>query len=575
MKATSTAAFVFLAASVTGSAGQTARSDAVGERLEREIPRLLESGEIPGMSAAVVLDGGLAWSGAFGIADAATGAPVTNRTVFQAASLTKQVFAYAALRLADRGVFDLDTPLAEYLPYPRLEGEEGYEQITARHALSHSTGLPNWGGDHLELGFTPGDDYQYSGEGYVYLQRTLEHLTGQSLDLLVDQEVIRPLGLTDSWMFWRPEFGDRVAAGHDDWGASNGVQDGLVANAAWSFLTTASDYARLIIAIMDGEGLEDATWSEALEPQIQVASRTQIDTDDKLYWGLGWGIQTGASGRAIWQWGHNGGFRAYLIAFPDRRDAFVYFTNGDAGLSIARDLLGAVGQAAGWQDDEHWALTWLDYETHDSPQRVARRTLVRTFREQGVNAGLEMYEALRAEHPVMVNDPFSAGVGRALNGLGEREAALAVLGRNVELHPRSGNSLSVLGDVQLEAGRYREALATYTRVLEIRPGHVIATRSREWTQEVVSVLDDLPAGPGDPARFVGQYGLRRVTLEDGVLYYQREGNPRYRMYALGDDTFFLEGLGTFRPRFVGEAGTIDRIVGLYVDGNEDVTPRSP
>ncbi len=572
---------IALAALLVGTATPLTAQDGaqtrLSERLDAEIPRLMESAGIPGLSAVVVLDGEIAWSGAFGIADAATGQLVTRETIFQAASLTKQVFAYTALRLADRGVFDLDQPLAEYLPNARLAGQEGYPRITARHALSHSTGLPNWGGEKLELGFDPGEGFQYSGEGYVYLQRTLEHLTGEPLDVFVDQEVLAPLGLSDSWMFWRPEFEERTAAGHNDWGVSGGVPRGREANAAWSFLTTAEDYARIVIALMDGRRLESGTFEEALEPQIQVAARSQIETTDKLYWGLGWGLQLGSAGRAIWQWGSNNGFRAYLLAFPDRRDAVVYFANGNAGLSIARDLLTAVGESAGWPDDEHWALTWLGTEPHDSPRRLASRQLVLTFRDGGVDSGLARYDELRAEHPAVVDGPFGVWVGRALSGLGETESALAVLARNAELHPRSGNARSALGDVQVAAGRYREALETFTRALEVHPRHSVATRGKAWVESAVTALDDPPSVPAAAlGLYVGDYGPRHIRLEGGVLYYQRDGNPRYRLRPLSGDTFLLDGLGTFRVRFARAAdGNVSKIVGLYLDGNEDETPRTP
>lgn len=577
MTNTPAALLILLLGSASALSSQDSGPVDPGSRLDREIPRLMEAGGIPGLSAALVLDGQIVWNGAFGVADEATGQPVTEHTVFQAASLTKQVFAYTALRLADRGVLDLDTPLSEYLDYPRLEGETGYSEITARHVLSHSSGLPNWGGDRLELAFEPGGGFNYSGEGYVFLQRTLEHLTGDALDILVEREVLEPLGLHDSWIFWRPEFETRAAARHDDWGISGGVARIPSANAASSFLTTGEDYARILVAIMEGQGLDPATFREALEPQVQVASRSQIETSDKLYWGLGWGLQMGSAGRAMWQWGHNGGFRAYLLAFPDRQDAFVYFANSDAGLSIARSLLEIVGDAAGWQPDEHWALTWLDYEPHDSPRRVARRDLVDTFRERGVEAGLARYDELYEAQPDLVNDPFSASVGRALGSVGETEAAIAVLTRNVELNPRSGNSLSVLGDVSLQMGRYEEAFEAYSRVLVIRPGHRIAANAQAWTESVIAAIQTPPAvAVADLERFAGDYGPRHVTLQNGVLFYQREGNPQYRLRPLTTDSFFLEGLGTFRVRFVSDAaGKVTKLVGSYVEGNRDESLRTP
>ncbi len=572
----STGIAVARAAAGQAAAAQTP-ADVLSATLDAEVPRLMEAGEVPGLSAALVLKGELVWSGAFGVADAATDQPVTPATIFQAASLTKQFFAYTALRLADRGVFDLDTPLAEYLPYERLEHDPRYRQITGRLVLSHSTGLPNWGGDRLQLNFDPGTGFNYSGEGYVYLQRTLEHVTGEDLETLVEREVLEPLGLANSWMRWHEKFEGRTAAGHDDLGASQGVSKGDEVNAAWSLLTTAEDYARFLIAVMEGRGLESSTLTDGLERQIQVATRPRIDTADKLYWGLGWGLQYGSGGRALWQWGHNNGFRGYFLAFPDRGDALVYFANGDTGMSIARGLLALVADAAGFPADEHWALDWLDYEPHDAPNRVARRQLVRAFREAGVEAGLARFETVRAEVSGEQAEALAASVGRALEDQGLREAAIAILERNVELHPRSANALAALGDERMEAGLYHEALDGYERALALTPGHEGAERARDWLKPAVAALDaPPPVRISSLERVVGDYGPRHITLEDGALHYQRDGNRRYRLHPMSEETFLLDGLGSFRIRIVtDEDGRPTKIVGLYVDGSEDETPRTP
>ena len=558
------------------AAGQTpAGPDA--ERLEREIPRLMEAAGVPGLSIAIISDGRLAWSGAFGVADAATGAPVTRRTVFQAASLTKQVFALTALRLADRGVIDLDTPLSEYLPYPRLEHEPRYRRITARHALSHSTGLPNWGGERLDLSFDPGEGFDYSGEGYVYLQKTLERRTGRDIATLVDREVLQPLGLKDSWMAWRPDFEGRAAARHDEWGSAAGVARGDAQNAAWSLLTTADDYARFVIHLLDGGGLESGTWAAATTPYSQVASRPHLDTDGRLHWGLGWGVQTGRAGRALWQWGHNDGFRAFLLAYPDRRDGFVFFTDGDGGLSIAHAIQDLVAEAAGWEPDDHWALDWLDYERYDAPDRLARRSIVDAFRTDGLDAGLARYESHRAARSAGHAELLGVRAGQALQGMDRAEAAIALLLRNAANYPESALAGRAVADALLEARRYEEAHAAFSVALEKAPSDALAARGIAWIEPILAVRSNPPEmSPERLARYVGDYGPRHVTLTEGRLLYRREAGAPTPLTPIAADLFILESTGTFRIRFAEDAaGRITKIVGLYSDGREDETPRDP
>lgn len=114
--------------------------------LARDIPRIMRISDVPGLSIAVVQNGRVIWTGAFGTLNDSAKTPVDAGTIFEAASLSKPVFAYIVLRLAERGEFDLDRPLFEMLAYPRVAHAERYKRITARMVLSHGTGLPNWGG---------------------------------------------------------------------------------------------------------------------------------------------------------------------------------------------------------------------------------------------------------------------------------------------------------------------------------------------------------------------------------------------------------------------------------------------
>src|SRR5215472_13521939 len=113
---------LLLAAAASQAAGQraphptTVVKDGPGPRLDELVPRLMREGDVPGVSVAVVRDGSVVWHRAFGVKDAGTGAPVDDNTIFEAASLSKPVFAYAVMKLADAGRLDLDAPLTKYLP---------------------------------------------------------------------------------------------------------------------------------------------------------------------------------------------------------------------------------------------------------------------------------------------------------------------------------------------------------------------------------------------------------------------------------------------------------------------------
>jgi ribosomal protein S18 acetylase RimI-like enzyme len=116
------------------------------EQLVDDMPDLMARASVPGVSIAFVRDGRVAWSAGFGTTHRETGGAIGRETIFQAASLSKPVFAYAVLWMVHERVLDLDLDcsLADYLPERFVADDDMLEQVTARHVLAHTTGWPNW-----------------------------------------------------------------------------------------------------------------------------------------------------------------------------------------------------------------------------------------------------------------------------------------------------------------------------------------------------------------------------------------------------------------------------------------------
>lgn len=108
--------------------------------MERLVRELMASARVPGVAIAVIRDAAVAWHRELGVRDVESRTPVDERTIFELASISKTVFAYAVMQLVDRGVVALDTPLVKYTPDPILTGDARLNAITARHVLSHTTG---------------------------------------------------------------------------------------------------------------------------------------------------------------------------------------------------------------------------------------------------------------------------------------------------------------------------------------------------------------------------------------------------------------------------------------------------
>ena len=339
--------------------------------LERLIPKLMEEAIVPGLSIALIQDGKLLWRQGFGVKDSASKEAVDDDTVFEAASVSKTVFAYAVMKLCEKGVIDLDTPLTKYTPERFLEGDPRLELITARHVLSHTSGFQDWrsGEAPLKIHFTPSENFLYSGEGYNYLQSVVTHLTGRvnlkdcaryeadlevcatDIDSYMKRNLLEPFGMSSSGYVWNDRFEKHAAAPHDSQGkpvAKNQPKatDAARYASAGGLHTTPTDYARFLIEIVDPKEndafrLSKKSLQEMLRPQVKLDEQQKIDGASA--WALGWAIQERENGNVIVHSGGQAGFRSLAMASVDRKSGFIMLTNGDnGGKVIYNQTLGEV-----------------------------------------------------------------------------------------------------------------------------------------------------------------------------------------------------------------------------------------
>lgn len=437
-------------------------------KLNSDIPALLERSDVPGMSIALIRDGKMIWSKGFGVSNVVTRKPVTTTTIFEAASLSKPVFAYAVLRLVDEGKLDLDTPLNRYLGNNYdVVNDDRINLITARHVLSHTSGFPNWrdndGTKNLLIHFNPGEKWSYSGEGMVYLSRVVEKITGLRFEAFMQRYALQPLGMTASSYIWRNRFDTLKAYRHDMLGALSGrnqppnaKEDTLHddGNAAASLQTTPEDYAKFIIAILNGTGLKESTWQQMLTPQARVDTKYPA-----IAWGLGIGLETMPEGIWFWHWGDNGGAKAYVTAFLPGKDAVVYFADGSNGLSFTKEILDdAIG-------GDHPALAHLNYDRYNSP---ARR-LTKAILAGNAADALRNFRAQRERTNDTVSEDGMNQLGYTLLRLKRLDDAIAVFEQNTEDHPASWNVWDSLAEAYMDKGDKSQAIRFYEKSLQLNP----------------------------------------------------------------------------------------------------------
>jgi len=561
--------FIVLGALFVQSCKKGPQEETLDVVLEREIPKIMEAANVPGLSIAVIRDGQILWTGAFGVQSRDTNIPVDENTMFEAASLTKTVTAYAALRLVERDELDMDRPLFEYFPdkeYKKLSGDERYKQLTARLVLTHTTGLPNWGSKLIR---EPGKQYGYSGEGFLYLGRTIEQISGMSLQEFAQKEIFEPLGMTHTSYVWNEVYEENGASGHDRHGVAHQKRKNTEPNGGASLLTTAHDYATFLCAILNHQGLKEETIDQMISPQVKATKWGKDELDEHISWGWGWGVQSGNVGYGFWHWGDNGDLRAYTVTYKDRGDGLACFSNSNNGLSIAKSVVALV------MDDPQWAFEWLDYKQHDDPEMVAGLSVEKAFLEQGTEAGLQKIQEVRANFPDLFNEELLNEMAQYLDERGKGEEAVAVYKICLESFPESVDAYLGLGMSYMGAGKNQAAIETFESALKLKSDNRMAKQGIQWARDALEAeKNPVSLSAEEMERFVGNYGPRHITYREGRLYYQREGRDEYRLKPLTKDTFALEGYTPFRIQFVSDAsGQVTKIVGIYISGQTDESLR--
>lgn len=294
---------------------------------ESRIKALLKQHNIPSIGMGVIENGRLQQIRMF----AAEQAPPLD-AIYKVASLTKPVAALVTLTLIDQGRWDLDSPLSNYFVDPDVAEHPDLKSLTTRHVLSHQSGFPNWRylspDNTLKFEFKPGTQYQYSGEGFEYLRKAIEAKLGQPFEQIAHHTLFAPLAMHDTHFYWREQVdAGRFQAGHDTEGKPLPVEQHTRANAAANLLTTVEDYAKFLIHLSAGAGLDPALFAEMVRPHIDVNNASSF--------ALGWqrfdlaSTEDQPAEYVLQHTGSDPGVRTIALLMPQSQRGLVLLSNSE------------------------------------------------------------------------------------------------------------------------------------------------------------------------------------------------------------------------------------------------------
>lgn len=335
-------------------AGQTGDLNAVGNG-SYNLKERMAFFKVPGVSITMFEKGRISSDKLYGYSDNAAKTPLDTLAKFQAASISKSLTAVAVLRLAEQYALDLDRDINEYLKtwkLPRSRFTQS-EKVTIRRLLSHTAGV-NVGGfggylkneripsldeildgkgnsPAIKVVEVPGKKYQYSGGGYMILQKLVEDLTGYGFSDYMQKEILAPMGMMHSSFELAPSANISLAHTASGEPYPNGFYQ-MPESAPAGLWTTGSDLARFCIALQGGyDGKKNSFLSQSIVKAMLASNGN---------YGLGIGL--GGKGEDVYFFhgGRNRGYNNVMLNLYRRGgQGIVVLTNGDGGDKLRDEIV--------------------------------------------------------------------------------------------------------------------------------------------------------------------------------------------------------------------------------------------
>jgi len=327
--------------------------------------------KIPGVSITIINNYEISWTKTYGSIKTDTDNPVTEETLFQAASISKPVTAMMVLFYVQEGRLDLDTPVNNYLTEWKIP-ENTYtadNQVTIRQLLSHTAGLMEYtlpgyttepypsltqilrgespaNTPPIEVIMPPGGQYVYSNFGYVVLQQLLEDITGERFEVLADRLILDELDMISS--LFSQSLGEDVelisAVGHRSSGVMLAERWRVYPEqGAAGLWTTSNDLSKFVIEIMLSKHGE----SNKILSKDMVEIMFSKPLEDSGGLGLGVGDEGGVL-KYVLHKGANEGFKGIFTGYYELGQGVVILTNSDNGDLFYEEVMKSVSFEYGW-----------------------------------------------------------------------------------------------------------------------------------------------------------------------------------------------------------------------------------
>lgn len=322
--------------------------------IEKRIEECMGAMGVPGAAVAIVIDGDIVHQKAYGMRDIEHLLPMTTETILPVGSLSKSLTAFMVGTLVDDGILSFDDPVAEHIPYFRLQDPYVTYEITIRDYLTHISGYPRhdgaWVGQtcnrttlisrlkHLETLHPFRNEFLYQNTGYMIVGEAAACATNSTFEELVSERVFKPLGMDHSHF----SFNERLKNENRSLGYRQNNKDLIrcdevnpeLINAAGGANSTLKDMTKYLQCLLEkGAGLlSKQTFREITSPQVitELITNSGLKLDDEVLmeaYGLGFFVISYKGEKMIIHGGNIEGHSTALLFFPKYNLGMVVLCN--------------------------------------------------------------------------------------------------------------------------------------------------------------------------------------------------------------------------------------------------------
>ena len=310
-------------------------------KMDRIVAGAMKRQQIPAMTVTIGIKGRIVYNKAAGTADLENSVPATTVTLIRTGSLAKPITAAATMTLVDAGRLDLDAPVQKYCSaFPEKQWP-----VTTRELLSHTAGVRHYRGDKEILNtrhyktmadgfaifgadpllFEPGTAYSYSTFGYTVVGCVVEGASGEKFADYVAEHVLRPAGMTHTFVDDVYEIVPHRARGYRK--INGQIQNADLMDSSYKipgggYVTTAEDLVRFGEALMEGKIVRPATLAAMWTPMALKGGKTSK-------YGLGFGVMTVDGAQYVAHTGDQQGTSTAIAILPARRFVVAAMANMD------------------------------------------------------------------------------------------------------------------------------------------------------------------------------------------------------------------------------------------------------